>query len=238
MGITLIFVMCAFSDDEPPVKSGLPITVHVGYPWTKVTAEQKAGDAVWSFARQIIGTASHAVAKIQANRGVSTLPVRINRLRAMHGGSVLDVLLRRIRRSDILLFDITGLNPNVLIEIGMALALKGTVGSVFILQRTDSRGKPLKVAAHPSDLSGYFFTRYEAKVLRGRSSFRLIEPQGFLAALRARLIDAARERGIWEDVQRTLSDEAADDSPPKARMSATRRASKKISKKKRTKQKP
>lgn len=236
--------MCAATCD-PPDKTKLPIIVHVGYAWPQRRAKRKAEDHVWRFIRKLIGTTTDALAKVQANRAAPKLPVRINRLRAMHGGSVLDVLLRRISRSDILVFDITGQNPDVLIEIGMALACKGTAGSVFILQKADAKGNPVKTAAHPSDLSGYFFTRYQENALPGRSSFRLIEAQGFAAALRSRIIDAARERGIWRDAQRTISDESEIDEGRKPRTSAARRASreksrpaaKETSRKKRTKRK-
>jgi hypothetical protein len=245
MGITNTFAMRTFPH-ELPIKFGLPITVHVGYPWPQTTAGQKTGDPVWNFARQLIGIAAGAVAKTQANRAAPKLPIRINRLRAMHGGGVLDVLLRRVRCSDILVFDITGLNANVLIEIGMALALKGTSGSVFLLQRTDSRGRPLDPANHPSDLSGYFFTRYQVKVLRGRSYLQLIEPQGFLAALRSRLIDAARDRGIWREPQRTVTEEMEGGSASEMRRptagrklkKSSRAALRKVPKRKNTKRKP
>lgn len=191
----------------PPQKSTLPITVHVGYPWPKGAAGEKDGDQVWKFVRDLIETAASTVAKIQANHAAPKLPIRINRLRAMHGGSVLDVLLRRLLQSDVLIFDITGQNPNVVLEIGLALACKGTEGSAFILQKVDAAGRVTKEAAHPSDLSGYFFTRYR-RVAKGRGrTFQLIEPQGFAAVLRPRLIKAARERGLWTGARWTVSDE-------------------------------
>jgi hypothetical protein len=230
----------------PPDRSKLPITVHVGYPWPTRTGGRKVKDSVWDFVRDKVGAATEAVAKIQANRTAPKLPIRLNRLRALHGGSVLDVLLRRVEESDIVIFDITGLNENVLIEIGMALALKGTDGRVFILQKIGPTGTPTKSAAHPTDLSGYFFTRYEENVSRGGSVFQLVESQAFLAALRSRLIDAARERGLWRDPQRTVTEEIEGNSSPKRPTPAARRAPKKsaratrskISKRKRTKRKP
>jgi hypothetical protein len=228
-------------------RSKLPITVYVGYPWPKLAADRPRKDEVWDFIRDKVKTAAEALAKTQANRAAPRLPIRVNRLRARHGGSVLDVLLRRVDEADIVIFDITELNKNVLIEIGMALALKGTAGSVFVLQKSDSKGRPLKTAAHPSDLNGYFFTRYQEKVLRGRSVFQLVEPQGFLAALRSRLINAARDRGLWRDPPRTLTEDMEEGSTPEKRRPAERRALKKSSrpprhskilKRKRTKRKP
>lgn len=226
-----------------PDLSKLPITIYVGYPWPKRTVGIKAKDDVWDFIRGKVSTAADAVAKIQANRDAPKLPIRINRLRARHGGSVLEVLLRRIGESDIVIFDITGLNENVLVEIGMALALKGTDGRVFILQKCGPAGIPTKSASHPSDLSGYFFTRYQEKVSRGGPAFQLVEPQGFLAALRSRLIDAARERGLWRDPQRTVIEEMEVSSAPEKPRPVARRTPRKnsrstrsqISKRKRTK---
>lgn len=214
---------------DSPNLSKLPITVCVGYPWPKRAGGRRVNDTVWDFVRGKVSTAADAVAKIQANRAAPKLPIRISRLRARHGGSVLDVLLRRISESDIVIFDITGLNENVLVEIGMALALKGTDGRVFILQKSGPTGIPTKSAAHPSDLSGYFFTRYEEKVSRSGPAFQLVEPQGFLAALRSRLIDAARERGLWRDPQRTVIEEMEGSSAPEKPTPSARRAPRKNS---------
>lgn len=192
-----------------PDKSKLPIMVHFGYPWPDKAAGIAPEDPVWRFVRRLVAVSADSLAKIQAGRQSCPLPIRINRLRAMHGGSVLETLLRRIRRSDILIFDITGGNPNVLLEIGMALACKGTAGAVFIFQEAGRSGKSVKAAFPPSDLQGYFFTRYR-KVATGSSvTHRLVEPQGFIAALRSRLIESARERGLWRDIRRTMSNEVS-----------------------------
>lgn len=76
-------------------RSKLPITVYVGYPWPKLAADRPRKDEVWDFIRDKVKTAAEALAKTQANRSVPRLPIRVNRLRARHGGSVLDALPRR-----------------------------------------------------------------------------------------------------------------------------------------------
>ena len=77
-------------------RSKLPITVYVGYPWPKLAAVRPRKDEVWDFIRDKVKTAAEALAKTQSNRSVPRLPVRVNRLRARHGGSVLDALPRRV----------------------------------------------------------------------------------------------------------------------------------------------
>ncbi len=184
-----------------------PITIRVGYGWPKRDGKSKPEDHVWAFIRERIKVVSDSLSKTQVKRGGRTFTCHINRLRAMHGGSVLDVLLQRIREADILVFDITGRNPNVLVEIGMALAMNGCSGRVFVFQEVDDEGNPAEGAKHPTDLNGYFFTRYRKVLERGRSTCRLTESQAFVAALRSRIMDAARARGIWRDAVGTTDDE-------------------------------
>ncbi len=187
-----------------------PVTLHVGYGWpTTDHALVKPEDPVWSFIRKLINTTVDALTANQIARGNKTFSCRVNRLRAMHGGSVLDILLQRIERADILVFDITGLRPNVLVEIGMALALKGCSGRVFIFQKVDARGKPIKHAKTPSDLCGYFFTRYCNSQEPGRrgSQLQLVEPRAFTSTLRTRITEVARERGAWIEASGLVNDE-------------------------------
>jgi hypothetical protein len=186
-----------------------PITIRVGYGWPKRDGKSKADDHVWAFIRERIKVVSDSLSKTQVKRGGRAFACHINRLRAMHGGSVLDVLLQRIKEADILVFDITGLNPNVLVEIGMALAMRGCGGRVFVFQEVDDKDKPIEChkAHFPSDLNGYFFTRYRTVLERGRPTFRLTESQAFVAALRSQIMDAARTRGIWRDAAGTSDDE-------------------------------
>lgn len=164
-----------------------PVTTRVAYAWSGETGK--------SFYKWISATIRKSTDKLMARQAKLKLPkvaFRLGRMRAMHGGELLQVLLERIRETDILIFDISEQNPNVLIELGMALAMKPS-GVVFVFQRVDDRGEP--APATPSDLSGYFLTRYQwAKSKLG--GIQLTDHRGFTSALEARMLDAQGARGV------------------------------------------
>ena len=135
----------------------------------------------------------------------------MGRLRGHHGTTLIGGILRKIERADILLFDITGDNPNVHFELGYALAIKGAdSGKVFVFResgkdKTNSSDKPC------SDLSGYMLTLYKRnETTTGKSGskpgFKLNDPKGFLAALRTILIGLAEEREMWGQSKNVLEE--------------------------------
>jgi predicted nucleotide-binding protein len=96
--------------------------------------------------------------------------------------NLLSTLRERIARADALVMDLAGHNPNVLIEVGMAVAMhKGESGSLIIL-------KP-KNEPWPSNLQGIVYCNYDKSLRRG-----LDDQAGFRAALRARILKIAKER--------------------------------------------
>jgi hypothetical protein len=52
------------------------------------------------------------------------LDIRLYRLRGRQGMHLLSILRDRIERDDALVMDLAGHNPNVLLEVGMAVAMK------------------------------------------------------------------------------------------------------------------
>ena len=128
------------------------------------------------------------------NQGRYPLLVYYGRLRARHGASVIGGIVRRIQEADLLLFDFTDLNHNVLFEAGCAVSTKGPdSGQVFILMARD------QFNSIPSDLIGFMVTLLE--------DGRLVDGPGFRAALLASIITAARDRGMWEDHQAELPED-------------------------------
>ena len=98
------------------------------------------------------------------------------------GMNLLSTLRERIGRADALVMDLAGHNPNVLIEMGMAVAMqKGESGALIIL-------KP-KNEPWPSNLQGIVYCNYDKSLRRG-----LEDQAGFRAALRARILKVAKER--------------------------------------------
>jgi len=177
-----------------------PIFIRVGYEWDK--GEEK--NCFWDFVRELIKTCVNSINKQQKNKRLPGISVYSSRMRAMHGGDLLGAFLERSKRADILIFNITGNNPNVLLELGIALGIKGLNGNVFIMQEVEESNKP--ISPTPSDLNGYFFTRYKKDKKKG---LKLIETQAFLAALKSRIKDAARRKGLWQDTP-GLDDEDAE----------------------------
>lgn len=113
-------------------------------------------------------------------------------MRARHGGLVLNTILKRIARSDIVLCDISTMNANVMIELGAALALKSETEKVFVF--LEKGIKP------PSDLFGIMYTHYSLGLnKRGESVGSLEDSKGFQAALRSEIIDSARQKGLWAE---------------------------------------
>ena len=95
---------------------------------------------------------------------------------------LLSTLRDRIERADVLVMDLAGHNANVLLEVGMAVAMKkGESGALIIL-------KP-KNEALPSNLQGLVYCSYDKALRKG-----LEDQTGFRAALRTRILKVAKER--------------------------------------------
>ena len=182
-------------------QSGLmPIRILVSYEWEKESTE--IGSPLkpvrkhtrWKNISERVRRISEEVQKItDGTKAPFKCSIRVGRLRGLQGAFLLETLIDRIGMADILIADIgsdsmpCGINHNVLIELGMAL---GGVASqnkkIFIL-------KP-EAVSHPSDLNGFLFTdyRYEEE----SSTLKLLDDAGFRAALRSRMLEIARDRGM------------------------------------------
>jgi len=162
-----------------------PIEIYVSCPWTRrgrstVPVRQ---DKRWSFLRALVKKViDECEARVRTSLGEHKLAVHLHRLRGRQGMNLLSTLRERIAGADALVMDLAGHNPNVLIEVGMAVAMhKGESGSLIIL-------KP-KNEAWPSNLQGIVYCNYDKSLRRG-----LDDEAGFRAALRTRILNVARER--------------------------------------------
>jgi hypothetical protein len=192
--------------------NNLPITIRIGYPWSSV--EKSSQDPRWIFLRNCFSKVVQEVSKrAKVAENGRKLSVVLARMRCLHGSFVIASLTTRCHETDILGFDITGNNPNVMLELGVAIGSKGlNSGRIFIFQETpeNSAVEP-KV---PSDLVGYFITRYTRT--KENKTYKLADVPGFRAALRSRLMDLARERGMWVDRPLEIEDDdKAEGSPSK-----------------------
>lgn len=82
------------------------------------------------------------------------------RLRSSAGRTMLDSIIKRIESSQVVIVDISNPNPNVFIELGIALhVLKSNISiSVYLIKETKEGEDFLKTL--PSDLQGYFISTY------------------------------------------------------------------------------
>jgi hypothetical protein len=179
-----------------------PITVRIGYAWPKAlknkAADVKASpaDDVWPFLRDRFGDVLDSIEKTTLKKPAapSAFSYRLGRMRARHGAGVLPRFIELCESSDIVAFDISKFNPNVMFELGLAIASKGvSSGRVFVFMETPSCGEISKILGEvPSDLAGYFITFY----VRDEDGYKICDPRGFSAALRAIVLDDARSRGM------------------------------------------
>jgi hypothetical protein len=142
-------------------------------------------DKRWSFLRSLVKKViDECEARVRTSPGEHKLAVYLHRLRGRQGMNLLSTLRQRIARADALVMDLAGHNPNVLIEVGMAVAMhKGESGSLIILKPTNE--------PWPSNLQGIVYCNYDKSLRRG-----LDDQAGFRAAVRARILKIAKERGM------------------------------------------
>ena len=169
--------------DEPATQQS--IEIYVSCPWTRKgrSTVPIREDKRWVFLRALVKKViDECEARVRTSPGERRLAVHLHRLRGRQGMNLLSTLRERIARADALVMDLAGHNPNVLIEVGMAVAMhKGESGSLVIL-------KP-KNEPWPSNLQGIVYCNYDKSLRRG-----LDDQAGFRAALRARILKIAKER--------------------------------------------
>lgn len=153
------------------------LDIRFGYQWSQGLPQY---DTKYCFLRDISKPSAEAC---QKRFGRELLSIRLSRLRARHGIEVLPEIRRRIQTADVLLFDLDRLNPNVLIELGIALSTPNSGPAVFILLE---EGQDI-----PSDLKGYLVTYY-----RKSKDYSLVDSAGFRSALNSELLLRARAKGI------------------------------------------
>lgn len=204
--------------EQPRGSRPSAIRVVVGYPWTKVGTDRVVAprsDKRWAAIRDHAVSVGNWVKTSVSRRRAAPVPFvfEVARMRGTHGRMLLDNLRARFAESDILIMDIgssdgKSFNPNVLLETGMAIALQdGDLQDLFIL-------KPAGLTV-PSDLSGFLFTDYD--VIDGDSAIKLVDVQGFQAALRSAVLRKARQLnmiGPRKGPYAGPEDEHEDDRPP------------------------
>ena len=183
-------------ENQPP--PGTPIEISIAYGWNEHDhGENKEGlNDHWDFLKGLANSVAKQLiteSKIRTN-AEHKLQIRISRLRARHGAGVLQSIKKRIERSDVLIFDISECNPNVLFELGYAMANKGShCENIFVLTNKTKT---------PSDLSLFMRTEYsltdKKNSKKRKEAFgKLKDIKGFRSALLSSLKETARDRSMW-----------------------------------------
>ena len=128
------------------------LTISSAYEWSK---DRKPNSSEKAF--------KHLVKMIQSRFDGKTnkLNYKINyrRLRASAGKTMLESILKRIDDSEIIIFDISEKNPNVFLELGIALACsaRNKYPLIYLIKKRNAESL---LSQLPSDLQGYFVTEY------------------------------------------------------------------------------
>ena len=105
------------------------------------------------------------IANIITNRfnGKEKFPginISYKRLRASAGKTMLESIFKRIETSNVIIFDITEKNPNVFLELGIAIALTKSNYNISVYLIKEKNEKSSVAKDLPSDLQGYFISEY------------------------------------------------------------------------------
>lgn len=123
-------------------------TISGGYQWSSKNAKLA-----------IQQVSNYAINRFDGKNG-KNLKYNINyrRLRSSAGRSILDSIMAKINNSQVIIFDISEKNPNVMLELGYALALsnENEFLSIYLICK---KGEPLPKDI-PTDLHGYFISEY------------------------------------------------------------------------------
>lgn len=106
----------------------------------------------------------------EKNPSMPEVKLFYSRLRATSGTFVLNSIRDRMKNAYAVIFDITGFNPNVILELGIALELQQQIekpAKVFLISCSDHYNEKLL----PSDIRGYFLTTYQINEKTGAVKF-------------------------------------------------------------------
>ncbi len=128
------------------------ININLGYQWD---GDGLKANAYKAFV-QICDSVINQITRSKKINNKNFLITR-RRLRGSSGGLMFERIYKMILNSNILIFDTTKRNPNVMLELGMAMAIqkeKNPELNIFLIAEDNADRNSI------SDLSGYFISKY------------------------------------------------------------------------------
>lgn len=141
------------------------IKIYAAYPWSCKDDEsnngvRKKNEYSPLAIKDLINRIDSRLKSIQQSHPEMVCPkIFYSRLRPTSGSFILSSIRERMSSAYAIIFDITGYNPNVMFELGVALEQQqhlSTSAKVFLIMHAKEYSSSLL----PSDLGGYFLTTY------------------------------------------------------------------------------
>ncbi len=180
-------------------KSHGPLIVQIGCARAPSREARDDADRFIRFFRRLVRATAGMLAERRSDSPAGRSAVRVRILGHLPEASDPGSLLRRVRRSDLVILDTTGGSAELIGDVRAIMSARGKSASLFLLGQSGPPGTSAR-GVFPDRPGDFSFTRYEPCVRRGRPTLRLVEPLGFAAALGSSLMEAARERGRWQEV--------------------------------------
>ena len=142
------------------------VKIYAAYPWNVISTNdtedgKKKNKFSPSAVKEIINQVQKRLDSCEQNQTDVVLPkLFYSRLRATCGSFVFSSIRDRMTSAYAIIFDITDYNPNVMLELGIALELQQNIehaAKVFLIAHSENYSDTIL----PSDLKGYFLTTYK-----------------------------------------------------------------------------
>jgi hypothetical protein len=130
--------------------------ISAAYQWPKSERKEQANNS-----EKAIKHLSKIITNRFTGKGkLSGISIAYKRLRASAGKTMLESIFKRIETSNVIVFDISDNNPNVFLELGMAIALTKNKFDISVYLIKEKKEKGALLSNLPSDLQGYFISEY------------------------------------------------------------------------------
>jgi hypothetical protein len=137
----------------------MSIKIYGAYQW-ELNQKEGTSEKNKTSANALLTIVGRLKARVKLHDKSDELKIQYARLRATSGGFILDTIHNRMENAYALIFDITQFNPNVMLELGMALQMQRCLkksAKVFLIAHAE-KYSDLKM---PGDLQGFFVSTYK-----------------------------------------------------------------------------